>query len=210
MSVLWDYLQGLLFSFAVGAVLGVIAWIGNAREMRRERRDREEKEALGQKRAFEAIRDSHDRQWTKLLELEREFRLKFAEFELWKEGRGKAPDAAPPAKTEQALQALCRKFLPLFEIPEPKVSIQPPDVFRGGGTGRVVAHFVRAQYAIEINSEYLARATASDLADTMKHELIHAWIHQKGIYQSDCHDETFCQKARSVGVSLDFLKHLAA
>ena len=117
---------------------------------------------------------------------------------------GRRP-AAPRTEFKQTyLDELCDSVLPLFgDIPRPTISIKPDNEFDHANAHCVWAGTPEERCAIEFNEEYLRNASTEELENTMKHELIHAWIHAKGIQETERHGHVFILKGREVGCEVE-------
>jgi hypothetical protein len=107
------------------------------------------------------------------------------------------------------LQAAVNNLLYLFDhMPAVPVQVKHDDYFlRKPG---VLAFYRPRTKQIVVKPDYLRDAQMPDVIDTLKHELIHAWLHWKGIdefgeFLDDGHSEWFIKKALEIGVDVEFL-----
>lgn len=126
-----------------------------------------------------------------------------------------SPQPLPVTKPEfdQAyLDQLCDSFLHLFgDIPRPTVLIKSADVFDNANAHCRYSRSAAEPCTIEFNDEYLRLASEQAVENTMKHELVHAWIHSKGITDSATHGHVFITKGREVGCDVErYVLELAA
>jgi hypothetical protein len=119
---------------------------------------------------------------------------------------------------EQSLQVLADSLLPLFdnmsrvEVWITSQSIKPPDYVENPFM-KGLFHRKYKEYTADeglgfcvgnelmcLKQDYLNRASASDVEQTIKHELVHAWLCWKGIFESHQHGPIFEAKARELGI----------
>ena len=115
------------------------------------------------------------------------------------------PIPVPKAEYDQSyLDTLCDSVFHHFGgIPRPIVSIKPANAFDKANAHCISPHNIEEPCAIEFNRDYLRSASPQEIENTMKHELIHAWIHFKGITDSATHGHVFIMKAREVGCAVE-------
>ncbi len=99
------------------------------------------------------------------------------------------------------LRLVLRAVLPLFQpryaplLTVPTLDIFPAFLFHGE-----IAHYRPSSNQICFNENYLNRV-ASEIENTMKHELLHAWLHQNGFgNEVDCHGPHFRAMAKYLGI----------
>jgi hypothetical protein len=108
----------------------------------------------------------------------------------------------PPIIDENYLRTLCRSLLPLFQdIPCPHVYIRPTEYFSKSVLAwcRLSRRNTDQPCTIEFDADYTSDASEVSILNTMKHELIHAWMCFQGITEPNDHGHVFIMKAREVG-----------
>jgi hypothetical protein len=100
----------------------------------------------------------------------------------------------------QYLHLVLKAILPLFKPAPaplrviPTLHILPPSMFKNA-----IAYY--KPETICFNDQYLNR-TPEQIENTMKHELLHAWLHQYGFRTGDSHGIHFRVMATYLGVKL--------
>lgn len=98
---------------------------------------------------------------------------------------------------QSELQALADSFLPLFDG-------MPPIPFYAQGTKqhrcvRAHAKYITRQKCVIFSPRYLREASRDHIEQTVKHELIHGWLHWRK--RPHGHNETFVRKAIQLGLT---------
>jgi hypothetical protein len=108
---------------------------------------------------------------------------------------------------EQLLQKAADSLLFYFDsMPSVRVRLTDDRHFK---KSRAIAFWRRKDKSIFIRPDYKKRTTWADLIETLRHELVHAWVYWKGLYTEDYggHNRAFFRKAIEIGLSLnDVLK----
>ena len=105
---------------------------------------------------------------------------------------------ASPTVTVRQLGAIMLPVLALFrDIPVPSLAIEGPGHFPP--PVMATAHYESRPHRICFNTVYLISPDFQEIENTLKHELVHAWICWKGVRDDGFHGEQFKKKARQVG-----------
>lgn len=109
------------------------------------------------------------------------------------------PDPPDPIEALTKLRNSCLSLFqkkPLKNIPP--IFIEDDDHF---SKPIILAHYHTSKDAVCFRKGYLETATAQSLADTMKHELLHAWIQQHDFKGDRAHDDLFKATAHLLGIN---------
>ena len=125
-----------------------------------------------------------------------------------------------PTPDTKIFQEMADAMLPLFDHMRPvQVLVKDHEIFHQERAPLAVydAGFIRGPF-IRINPDHARACSFDDMQDTICHELIHAWLHRKGLdgageFLDEHHNEWFVKKALEINekkvdglkVSLEFL-----
>lgn len=113
------------------------------------------------------------------------------------------PDPLDPLEALTKLRDSCLSLFhkkPLKTIPP--IFIEPDEHFKNSKLPYVYAHYHTSKDVICFNEKYIKEnPTPQSLLDTMKHELLHAWIHQHNFNGDRAHDDLFKATAELLGIN---------
>jgi hypothetical protein len=128
-----------------------------------------------------------------------------------RQGRQEMQVKVDAEDNQRALQGMADSLLPrLDNMPHIRVLIGRMSEFPSRAiSGQSALAFFNSNYdgkqAIVVNPKYVVEATFIDMVDSVKHELIHAWVHWRGIGDDVAagHGEPFIRKALELKLNLD-------
>jgi hypothetical protein len=112
-----------------------------------------------------------------------------------------------PKELADAMQGMANSLLDRFDnMPSIKFLLQEDNRFydKTGGL-HALAFYDPNTKIIYVNPGYTSRASYLQMVDTVKHELIHAWVHWRGLLDNvgGGHNEAFIRKAIELQIDLD-------